>query len=79
MARKNVSEEKVNDVAENFSEEKANAADIKELSFSKQAFLSSKSYKSHRDLLETVLEKGNSYTTSEVNKLIDNYLKGKVR
>lgn len=54
------------------------AAPKYELSFSKQAFLSSKSYKSHRDLLETILENGKGYTKSEVNKLIDNYLKGKV-
>ena len=58
---------------------KEKSDETKELSFSKQAFLSSKSYKSQRDLLETVLEKGKSYTKSEVNKLIDDYLKGKVK
>lgn len=81
MARKNVSEEKINaaETAENFSEEKENTVETEELSFSKQAFLSSKSYKPHRDLLATILEKGKSYRKSEVNNLIDNYLKGKVK
>ncbi len=72
MARK-----KEIETAENTVEEKT--IQRYELSFSKQAFISSKTYKSYRDLLETILENGKSYTKSEVNELIDNYLKGKVR
>ena len=53
--------------------------DEKVLSFSKQAFLSSKGYKPHRDLIEALLENGRSYTKSEVNKMLDDYLKGKVK
>jgi len=73
----NTVEEKDVETAENAVEEKG--VETAELSFSKKAFLSSKTYKSHRDLLETVLENGRNYTKSEVNNLIDDYLKGKVK
>ncbi len=78
MARKNVTET-TESVAEKENVTETVVTDEKELSFSKQAFISSKSYKHHRDLLETILESEKSYTKSEVNKLIDDYLKGKVK
>lgn len=78
MARKNVTET-AESAAEKENVTETAFADEKELSFSKQAFISSKSYKPHRDLLETILESEKSYTKSEVNKLIDDYLKGKVK
>lgn len=86
MARKkeieineNIAAEKENTAETDESTVAEKAAPKYELSFSKQAFLSSKTYKPHRDLLETILDNGKSYTKSEVNELIDNYLKGKVR
>ena len=86
MARKkeievteNAVEEKENTAKKDKDDVEENATQKYELSFSKQAFLSSKTYKPHRDLLGTILENGKSYRKSEVNKLIDDYLKGKVR
>ena len=70
---------KTAETAESITETKENNVKTEEMSFSKQAFLSSKTYKPHRDLLGTILENGKSYKKSEVNKLIDDYLKGKVR
>lgn len=70
---------KTAETAESITETKENNVKTEEMSFSKQAFLSSKTYKPHRDLLGTILENGKSYKKPEVNKLIDDYLKGKVR
>lgn len=47
--------------------------------YSKRQFLNSEKYKKHRDLLSILLDDNKFYRKSEVNKLIDNYLKGKVR
>ena len=47
--------------------------------YSKRQFLNSEKYKKHRDLLSVLLDDNKFYRKSEVNKLIDNYLKGKVR
>ncbi len=69
---------KTAETAENITETRENNIRTEEMSFSKQAFLSSKSYKPHRDLLEALLEYGKSYTKKEVNKMIDGYLKGSV-
>ena len=77
MARKIV-EEKENIVETGNNVVREDISETKELSFSKQAFLSSKTYKPHRDLLENILEDGKNYTKKEADKLIDNYLKGKV-
>ena len=70
---------KSSDTVENIMETKENNIKTGEISFSKQAFLSSKSYKPHRDLIEALLESGKSYTKNEVNKMIDDYLKRSVK
>ncbi len=49
------------------------------LTYSKRQFLNSEKYKKHRDLLRVLLDDNKFYLKSEVNELIDNYLKGKVR
>ena len=50
-----------------------------DFTYSKRQFLNSEKYKKHRDLLSILLDDNKFYRKSEVNKLIDNYLKGKVR
>lgn len=47
--------------------------------FSKQAFLRSAFYRGKEDLLNVLLSDDKFYTTDEVDDLIDNYLKGKVK
>ena len=69
---------KTDETEESITETKENNVKTEEMSFSKRAFLSSKSYKLHRDLIEALLENGKSYTKKEVNKLIDDYLKRSV-
>ncbi len=69
---------KTAETEESITETKENNVKTEEMSFSKRAFLSSKSYKLHRDLIEALLENGKSYTKKEVNKLIDDYLKRSV-
>lgn len=49
------------------------------LTYSKRQFLSSEKYKKHRDLLNVLLEDNRFYSKSEVEKMIDKYLKGKVK
>lgn len=49
-----------------------------EASFSKGAFLHSRTYKHQRDLIDAVLEDGKTYTTKEVNELLQKELKRKV-
>jgi len=70
---------KTTETTEKVTETKENSAETKEISFSKRAFLSSKSYKPHRDLIAALLETGKSYTKNEVNKLIDDYLTRSVK
>ena len=70
-----------NDVIENIADsggvpnEKAGTS----FTYSKRQFLESERYKKHRDLLNVLLDDNRFYSKSEVNKMIDNYLKGKVR
>lgn len=49
-----------------------------EASFSKGAFLNSKTYKNQRDLIDAILDDGKTYTTKEVNELLQKELKRKV-
>ena len=55
--------------------EKAGAS----LTYSKRQFLNSEKYKKHRDLLNVLLENNKFYSKTEVEKMIDDYLKGKVK
>ena len=45
----------------------------------KQQLLASEKYASRRDVLSALLEDGKSYTTAQVDALIEKYMKGKVR
>jgi len=49
------------------------------LVYSKRQFINSEKYKKQRDLLNVLLEDNKFYGKSEVDKLIDDYLKGKVK
>ncbi len=45
----------------------------------KKQLLSSEKYASRRDVLSALLEDGKSYTTAQVDALIEKFMKGKVR
>lgn len=47
--------------------------------FSKEAILQSQKYAVYGDLLFTVLEDGKVYTSKEIDNMIDEFQKGKVR
>lgn len=46
--------------------------------YSKEQLLFSERYREKRDLIEALLEDGGSYTIHDVDKKVDEYLKGKV-
>lgn len=48
------------------------------IKYSKQQFLLSKKYVDIRDVIEVVLINDHSYTISEVDELINKFMKGKV-
>lgn len=52
-------------------------ADLTKVKFSKEQILQSKRYANRKDLLNAVL-KDDQYTFTEVDKLMNDYLKGKV-
>lgn len=60
------------------SQEKEKSEKQKEKAFTKEAYLKSKEYKPHRDLLDVLLKSGVKYTKKEVEKIIDGYLKKEV-
>lgn len=45
----------------------------------KEQFLASKQYSGRRDLAAALLEEGGSYTVGEAGRIIEQYLKGKVK
>lgn len=47
--------------------------------FSKQNFLTFRRYAGRSDLLSVLLEEGKMYTIDQVDELIDQFMKGKVR
>lgn len=47
--------------------------------YTKQSFLKSKNYKDKKDLISVLLDDNKSYTKDDVNKLIDGYLKRRVK
>lgn len=47
--------------------------------YSKEQILASKRYSEQRDILNVVLDDYGRYTINEIEKLIVNFLKGKVR
>lgn len=59
----------------NKPEEKAK----KQTEYSKEQILMSNRYKSRKDLLNVLLEDGKYYSTGTVDKMIENFMKGKVK
>lgn len=47
--------------------------------FSKDAFLNSKEYSARKDLIMTLLDENSLYSKEEANKIIEKYLKGRVK
>ncbi|MCJ7855091.1 hypothetical protein MUJ63_02110 [Lachnospiraceae bacterium NSJ-143] len=54
------------------------AVDKTELSFSKEQILASRKFSDRKDILSTLLEDKRDYTETEINGIIDRFLKGKV-
>lgn len=46
--------------------------------FEKQQIVNSKKYNKHKDLLQAVLNNDERYTTEEIDKKIENFMKRKV-
>lgn len=51
----------------------------KESMFTKEQLINSKTYKHRIDLLEILLENGKSYSKKQVEKLINDFMKGSVK
>lgn len=60
-------------------EVKKTAAKKEKPAYTKEQILASERFCNRRDLAEAVLEKDKKYTLEEADKLIEKYLKGKVR
>lgn len=52
---------------------------VKEPTFSKESLVNSKRFRNERDLLSALLKDGVEYTIPEVEDMIMNYKKGKVK
>lgn len=50
-----------------------------EPSYTKQSFLKSEKYKDKKDLISVLLNDNKSHTKTDVNRLIDSYLKRRVK
>lgn len=53
--------------------------DTAAVAFTKEQLAASKKYAKRRDLIGALLEDGKTYTTKEVDALIEKFMKGKVR
>lgn len=58
---------------------KAETKTKKQTEYSKEQLLQSNKYKNRQDLLNVLLEDGKYYSISTVDKLIENFMKGKVK
>ena len=58
---------------------KAEKKEVKENKFSKEQLLKSQKYKDERDLINALLKEDKKYSLSDVDKLIDDFMKGKVK
>lgn len=47
--------------------------------FTKESILTSKRFAARRDALSFLLKDGDTYTMEDVGKILDNYMKGKVK
>lgn len=53
--------------------------EVKENKFSKEQLLKSQKYKDERDLINALLKEDKKYSLSDVDKIIDDFMKGKVK
>lgn len=53
--------------------------EVNENKFSKEQILKSEKYKDKRDLINALLKEDKRYSLSDVDKLIDDFMKGKVK
>lgn len=66
-------------IAKKGTETAVAAAEPKPAVFTKQQLLEAARYKEKSDLLETLLKDGKSYCFQETDKIIEAYMKGKVK
>lgn len=52
---------------------------VEEQEFEKSQLLGSAKYAKRRDLLNSLLKDGEKYTFSQVDELVENFMKGKVK
>jgi nitrogen fixation/metabolism regulation signal transduction histidine kinase len=59
----------------------AEAVEVKQEShtFGKEQLLASDRYDGKKDIVNAILENGKEYTTETVDRLVENYMKGKVK
>ncbi len=53
--------------------------ETKEVKFSKEQILKSKKYENERDVINALLKEDKKYSFSDIDKLINDFMKGKVR
>ena len=51
----------------------------KETVYTKEQFVTSNSYKDYKEVLQAVLKEDKEYTKTEVETIIEQFMKGKVR
>ncbi|MCH5205654.1 MAG: hypothetical protein J1F09_01790 [Oscillospiraceae bacterium] len=57
----------------------AEPAEKKQTAYTKRQIVNSEKFSKHRDLLNALLKDDKSYTEGDVKKILDDYLKGKVK
>lgn len=75
MAKQKPIKQPVEDSTYDFEKQHSEVATFK---FSKQQLVSSKKYSAQRDVLNALLEDGQVYTFDEVDRKLNDFLKGKV-
>lgn len=65
-------------MAEKVATEEVSATQ-EEVKFTKEQIVKAKKYRDRRDLVNALLIRDNSYTLSEVDELIDKFMKGSVK
>lgn len=58
---------------------KTKPADIKVVTFPKEQLISANKYSNRKDILRTLLEDGKEYSFEQVDRLMDDFMKGKVK
>lgn len=61
------------------TKKKPAASAVTEPKFAKETLVNAKRFRNNRDILSALLEDGVEYTISEVEGMIDKYMKGKVK